>query len=232
MTIPAGTPNRNDYVGNDSLSIYSFTFPIQDETQLKVWVVNESTGTWKNGGNSDGSLIFDTDYTVQGEGNPTGGVIELVNNSQAWLDPNTGFLNTGWNIVIRMYPGLSQGTSFGNGGPMYEEALDALADTLTMQDLEQQDEIDRSIKIPPTENPANFSLIVPSAAERALTNLGFDSNGNVICSAFQAIPLLTGYAFASLPAQSSPMFAQCTDGPLAFYDTVLGSWQKVSLVGP
>lgn len=232
MTLPAGTPNRNDYVGNDSLSIYSFTFPIQDETQLKVWVLNQSTGVWMNGGNSDGSLIFGTDYTVQGEGNPTGGVIELVNNSQAWLDANTGFLNTGWTMVIRMYPGLSQDTSFGNGGPFYEEAFDALADTLAMQDLEQQDEIDRSIKIPPTENPASFSLIAPSAAERALTTLGFDSKGNVICTNFMNTQILTAYPFAALPAQTVPMFAQCTDGPLAYYNPVLGSWQKISEVGP
>jgi hypothetical protein len=61
---------------------------------------------------------------------------------------------------------------------MYEEAVEDSLDGMTMHDLQQQDEIDRSIKIPATENPSNFNLTLPSAAERALTTFGFDANGN------------------------------------------------------
>lgn len=229
MTLPAGTPNRNDYIGNDSLAIYPFTFPILNQAQLAVWVLNTVTGAWVNGGNADGSLIYDVDYTVAGEEQPSGGTIELVNNAQAWLNAATGFLNTRWNMVIRMYPGLSQGTSFGNGGPFYEEALDNLADTLTMQDLEQQDEIDRSIKIPPTEDPDAFNLIAPSAAQRALMIQGFDLLGNV-CMYAQAgggAPLYLGSTFAALPIPSGFAIAFTTDRGFSFYDANLGKWQTV-----
>ena len=192
MTIPAGTPNRNDYVGNDTLAIYPFTFPIQSQDQLQVSVLEVSSGTTTQ-------LVYDTDYTVTGEGNPTGGNVELVNISQAWLDANTGFLNTGYNMVIRMYPGLSQGTSISNGGPFYEESVESSLDASTMHDLQQQNEIDRSIKIPATENPSNFPMTLLAAAQRALQLLSFDANGKLayvpVSPAYVAAPYSNWVAF-------------------------------------
>ena len=220
MTLPAGTPNRNDYIGNDSLAIYPYTFPIQSQDQLQVSVLNVSTGLTTE-------LAYDVDYTVSGEGNPTGGNVELVNISQTWLDTNTGFLNTGYNMVIRMYPGLEQETSVSNGGPFYEEMVEDALDALTMQDLEQQDEIDRSIKIPATENPDNFTMTLPSAAKRASGALVFDALGNPIIGVPLPFTFYSGVANeASLPVVTGFAMAQTLDtGQLWFYNVATAAWQ-------
>jgi hypothetical protein len=231
MTIPANTSNRNDYPGNDSLAIFPFNFPIQNQNQVKVWVVNQTTGVWLNGGNADGSLIYDTDYVVAGDGQPGGGTIELVNLAQAWLDANTGFLNTGWNLVIRMFPGLSQPNSVSNGGPFYEDSVENSLDLLTMQDLEQEDDIDRSFKLPPVENPANYILTAPIQSLRAGKVLGFDANGNLCTYALPASIAAPFYSVANqaaLPIVAVFSIAETLDtGQMWYYNVAISAWQGV-----
>lgn len=179
--IPENTPNRNDYIGNDSLAIYDFTFPIQAQDQLAVSVLKVSDGTVT-------ALVLDTDYIVDGDGEPTGGSIELVNDSQAWLDPDTGFLTTGYNLVIRLAPPLKQTVDISNEGSFFQETGEKALDRLTTQDLKQQDEIDRSIKFPDTDNPSTFSGSLPGPAGRASKVVAFDEDGKLSLKAVSDLP--------------------------------------------
>jgi len=169
--IPANTPYRTDYDADGSLAIYAYTFPIQVEAQLAVYVLSPAGVQTK--------LVLNTDFMVDGDGEPTGGTVEFVNNGQEWVDPATGFVLTGWKIAILMAPGLKQETDISNQGPFFEEVVEKSMDRLTMADLEQQGEIDASIKTPKVESPEDFNMVLPTAPNRANKVIGFDSEGKL-----------------------------------------------------
>lgn len=153
--------NRNDYVGTGLLDEYDFTFLIFSASHLLVTTTDSD-------GNTD-TLILNTDYTVDGTNNASGGTITL-----------TSPLASGTQLSIRRVLPITQPTSISNQGDFYPETHEDTFDRGIMIDQQQQDELDRSIKIPETEDGNDFTLTLPSAEDRAGGVIAFDSNGNVV----------------------------------------------------
>ena len=166
--------SRVDYTGNGSQSVYSYSFKIFKEADLLVTVRNTTTGV-------ESTLTLTTDYTLSGVGETAGGSLTLVDAGQAWLDGD-GDLDTGYVITIRRSPDLVQETDIRNQGAYYPEGIENQFDKHTFIDQKQQDEIDRSIKLPESQPVSGFDPTLPGdfagQADRALvsnpTGDGFD----------------------------------------------------------
>lgn len=157
MTLSA-TNNRVSYTGNDAVSIYAYTFRIISETDLLVTVKNLSS--------IETTLSLSTDYTVSGVGEFSGGDITLVNSGQPWLTAG-GNLLSGFILVIRRIRPLTQLTDIRNQGDFFPEIHEDEFDSQIMIDQQQQDELDRSIKLSETTDPATFGTELPAAITQA-----------------------------------------------------------------
>lgn len=152
MSLSSST-NRISYTGNGAVDTYAYTFRIFDQGDLLVTVRNTS--------NVETTLTIATDYSVTGVGAAAGGNVVLVNSAQAWLDGD-GDLLTGYVLTIRRVVDLVQDTDIRNQGDFYPETHEDTFDYLTMIDQQQQDEVDRSIKLPETISSADFDPTLPS----------------------------------------------------------------------
>lgn len=155
MTVAAGTP-INSYVGNNSASAFSFTFPVFLSSQIVVTAVLASTG-------ATATLILGTDYSVTGL-NPSGdpassGSISLINAGQAWL--SSGNLATGYTLVIQSSFAYSQTTSIRNQGDFYRSALEDALDTLEYQIQQLILTIGSQVILPTGLLPSAFSPVLP-----------------------------------------------------------------------
>lgn len=132
MTLSIASPT-NTYIGTGAASVYAFTFPIFNNTDLTLTVTSPTGVAY--------GLTLGTDYTVSNL-NPSGGPavtgsITLVNNSQAWL--TAGSLTTNWTLTITRVVSIIQNTSLRNQGDYFPEVIENQLDYLTMicQQLEQ-----------------------------------------------------------------------------------------------
>lgn len=162
------TSNRRDqYTGNGSTNQYDYTFRILSSSHLEV-VVKNSAGT-------EVTLAIDDDYTVDSVGYASGGGITLVDNGQDWIDAS-GYLDTGWTILIQGATTQDQDTDIRNQGEYYpnlhEQAFDKL--TMIMQELSYK------IRRAPLLNKfSTYSDIeLPEAEEDNV--LVWDSLGNLV----------------------------------------------------
>jgi len=157
MTISSVT-NRMDYVGNGATASYSFTFKIFAKTDLKV--------TKRDTANVETTLAVDTDFTVSGVGDTTGGSITLT----------AGNLPTSYLLTIRRIRALTQGTDIRNQGDFFPEIHEDAFDDLVMKDQSQQVEIDRAMKLSETTTGVSSVLPIPSS----LKIFRWNSAGNAI----------------------------------------------------
>lgn len=145
---------RVDYIGNGTQSVFSYAFKIFLESDLKVTVRNTTSGV-------ETELTLTTDYTVSGEGETNGGNVTLVDAGQAWLDGD-GDLDTGYVMTIKRAPNLKQETDIRNQGNYFPEVVEDQFDRQVLIDQKQQEEIDRSIKLPETQTDADFDPSLPT----------------------------------------------------------------------
>lgn len=149
----ASTTNRMDYVGNGNVDTYAYSFRIFSNTDLRVSI--------RDTDNEETLLVLSTDYTVTGVGSTAGGNVVLVNSGQAWLDAD-GDLKSGYAITIRRVRPLTQATDIRNQGDGYRETLEDTFDHAIMIDQQQQDEIDRSMKLPESVATSAFDPTLPA----------------------------------------------------------------------
>lgn len=142
MTI-ASSNSRNNYVGNGLLDTYQYTFLIRNAEDLRV--------TLKDPDLVEYPQTLGVDYTVDGVGESEGGTITL----------EAGNLTSGWTISIRRVKAVNQETDLRNQGSYFPETVEDALDDLAMSDQQQQDEIDRSMKLPETIDPDSFDPILP-----------------------------------------------------------------------
>lgn len=146
--------SRNNYTASGSDNVYLFTFKIFAQADLLV-TVRSTAGV-------ETTLTITTDYTVGGSlADPTGGFITLVNSGQAWL--SGGDLIEDYVISIRRVRDIIQETDIRNQGAFYPEVHEDQFDIATMIDLQQQDEIDRSVKLGESVDPADFDNEIPAS---------------------------------------------------------------------
>lgn len=153
MTLASAT-NRVDYVGNGAVDTYSYTFRIISNTDILV-TVRDTVGV-------ETTLTLTTHYTVSGVGDAGGGSVALVNGAFDWLDGD-GDLKSGYALTIRRVRPLTQLTDIRNQGEFFPETHEDEFDILTMVDQQQQDEIDRSVKLPETVAGSGFTTTLPAS---------------------------------------------------------------------
>lgn len=164
--------NRNNYTGNDSTAVYSYTFKVYTKNDFEIKVRNTSTGV-------ETLLVVDVNYTVSNAGAVSGGNITLIG-AGAWIVASK--LTTGYELSIRRLREIKQLADIKNQGSFFPETHEDVFDKLTMVDLQQQDALDRSIKLPSSVNPTAFNTNIPaslvgSANKSFITNAtgdGFD----------------------------------------------------------
>lgn len=153
MTL-ASTTNRNDYDGNGTTAAYAYSFKIFSSAHLLVTVRDDSD-------DSETTLTSDQ-YSVDGVGDPSGGNVTLVDSGEAWFD-GSSFLDTGYHLTIRRVVPITQLTDIRNQGDFYPEAHEDQFDLLIMIDQQQQDDIDRSIKLMETSELSDLEIPDPEA---------------------------------------------------------------------
>jgi len=104
----------NNYTGNGATAVYPFTFKVLDEGDLLVIRTNLSSVPT--------TLQVNVDFTVTGEGNPTGGTVTLL----------AGNLTSGFGLFIGRSMLLRQPTSLRTQGAFRPEALEESLDRITM----------------------------------------------------------------------------------------------------
>lgn len=143
MTISA-TNNRDDYTGTGSVSAYDFTFKVFSSSQLLV--------TQRDTSNVETTLVLNTNYTVSLNTDGTGTITLTAGN-----------LTSGYTLTIQRSVSLTQTTAdIRNQGAYYPETIEDRFDYQTMIDQQQQDQVDRSIKLPETVDPSSFSTLLPA----------------------------------------------------------------------
>lgn len=155
--------SRVSYIGDDSTTNLSVPFKFFSEDDLLVTVV-DSDG-------AETTLVLDTDYTVTGEGIESGGEIDLAE-----------AVATGSSITIRLRPATLQPVSIRNQTDFYQETHENAFDRVVKIAQAQQDELDRSLKLPETEAGSAAATILPPVVDRASQFLGFDASGNPIAA--------------------------------------------------
>jgi hypothetical protein len=168
----SSTTNRVEYTGNGAVDTYAYTFRIFAKTDLVVMVRNTS--------DVETTLVVDTDYTVSGIGDASGGSIALVNSSQAWLDSD-GDLKTDYILTIRRVRPLTQTANIRNLGDYYPETHENALDHLIMITQQHEEQLSRCLKQTATETGA--SLTLPLEDDRASKFLAFDADGEPIAAA-------------------------------------------------
>ena len=135
--------NRNDYVGNGATSVYSYTFKIFSNSQLRVTQSVAGVET---------VLALTTDYTVTGAGVAAGGSITLV----------AGNLASGALLTIQRNISIVQETEFRNLGDFYPESHENQFDLTTMVQQMEKERLDRAVKLPNTIAASAFDPTLPT----------------------------------------------------------------------
>jgi hypothetical protein len=158
MTV-SSTNTKNSYSGNGSTTVFAYTFKIFDDDDIIVILRTDATG-------GETVQTKATDYTVSGVGNAGGGSVTFT------TAPASGIT-----VVLIRATVQTQTTDYTPNDPFpaasHEDALDRL--TLMMQD--QQEELDRSIKVSRT-NTIDSTEFTIGASDRANKVFAFDSSGN------------------------------------------------------
>lgn len=152
--------SRNDYVGTGLVTTYSYSFRIFLESHLLV--------TKRTSAFVETTLVLNTDYTVTGVGDATGGTIVLA----------TALEDDALLTIRRVLP-LTQPTDIRNQGVFFPETHENAFDRTVMMVQQQQDILNRSFRAP--ENEVAIGEL-PSEEARASKLLGFDADGDPIAT--------------------------------------------------
>jgi len=170
MTV-SSTTTRNSYTGDGTTTVFAYTFKIFDDDDITVILRTTATGT-------ETVQTKTTDYSVSGVGVTSGGNITFVTAPTA-----------AQTVVLLRQTAQTQTTDYTPNDPFpaasHEDALDKL--TLIQQD--QQDELDRAIKLSRTNTMTSTEFTV-GASTRANKILAFDSSGELAVT--QEIGTFTG----------------------------------------
>ena len=189
--------------GNDSTTVFSFTFVLNQSSDLVVThtnaagvetVVTVGTGT--------------TNYSISLPTAPGNGSITYP----ATLGTA---LATGATLTLQRIVDLDQDTDLVNQGAWNPSQVEDALDYSRMINLQQQGELDRSIKIPVSDS-AGTSLELPANTLRANKALVFSSTGNVDISADDYVDQATASAASAATASAASLVAQASASAVAF----------------
>ena len=158
MTV-SSTTTKNSYSGDGSTTTFAYAFKIFADADLTV-ILRSAAGT-------ETVQTLTTDYTVTNAGNANGGNVEFV------TAPASGVT-----VLIRRNMAQTQSTDYTANDPFPAESHEDALDRLTFIAQQQQEEVDRSIKLSRTNTMTSTEFTV-GATERANKILAFDGNGEL-----------------------------------------------------
>lgn len=166
----SSTTTRNDYLGAGSVGPYAYTFRIFAATDLVV-TKRATSGT-------ETTLLYPSGYTVSGVGDTAGGAVTL-----------STALAVGETLTIQRELPLTQATSLRNAGAYLASAHEDQLDRLVMIDQQQQDALDRTLKLGPTLDPDDYDLILPAPETgKVLTGTGTGFTMTTLDSSAVSLP--------------------------------------------
>lgn len=211
MTVSSTSP-RVEYPGASTDDTFEYTWLIEDESHLSVYVVSSAGVT--------SPLTITDHYTVDDVGETSGGTITLVSGGFAWQDTD-GDLKTGYDLVIEGAVPISQTSAFRNQSSGKPKSYEEQFDRCVRIDKQQQVDISRSLRAPVGE--ASIGRL-PTAADRASGVLGFDASGNPIVYAGALPGATTVSAFgATLVDDADAGTAQTTLGFSTYFKTLVAA---------
>lgn len=152
MTVASDINKAGPYSTNGVTTVFAYGFLIFDESHLSVFKTDISDG-------SEVTLVLDSDYTVTGVDEPTGGDVII--------DPA---LAAGFDITILRIVPQTQETDLSNQGSWLPEVHERVFDRLTMMVQDLQEQSDRSVKVGVNEEaPDDYLLEVQNATAAAET---------------------------------------------------------------
>lgn len=140
MTIASST-NKHIYQGNGATKEWPFTFKIFNESDIQVYITDAS-GT-------------ETKLT-------TGYRVDTQNGYVEYPYPSGDPLPSGWKITLLRIVHLVQETDLVNQGPFFAEVIEESLDRLTVIDQQQQEVLDRAIRLPVSAGAVSAELPVPT----------------------------------------------------------------------
>jgi hypothetical protein len=158
MTV-SSTTTKNSYSGDGSTTTFAYAFKIFADADLTV-ILRSAAGT-------ETVQTLTTNYTVTNAGNANGGNVVFV------TAPASGVT-----VVIRRNMAQTQSTDYTANDPFPAESHEDALDRLTFIAQQQQEELDRSIKLSRTNSMTSTEFTV-GATDRANKILAFDSSGEI-----------------------------------------------------
>jgi len=157
MTVSSST-TKVSYSGDNSTTVFAYTFKIFADADLTVIVRTDATG-------AESTKTLTTDYTVSGAGNAGGGAVTMVTAPAS-----------GETLVIKRSLTLTQSTDYVANDPFPAAAHEDALDRLTFIAQQQQEVFDRAVVFPETDTA---STTIPDSVTRANKFLGFGASGEV-----------------------------------------------------
>ena len=147
----SNTINRVQYAGNGVATEFAVSFPFLDDEDLEV-TLTDTDG-------DDATLTLGSDYTVSGAGEDSGTVTYPVSGEA---------LASGEKLTIRRVLALVQDLDLVEGGGFSSDTLEKQLDKLVMMAQQHQEEIDRKVGVPVSEDsPENYLGDCEAAQEAA-----------------------------------------------------------------
>ena len=159
MTV-SSTTKRNSYTGDGSTTTFAYSFKIFDDDDITVILRTTATGT-------ETVQTKTTHYSVTGVGNSSGGNVVF---GSAPTSAQT--------VVLLRQTAQTQATDYTPNDPFPAASHEDALDKLTLMTQDQQDELDRSIKLSRTNTMTSTEFTV-GATDRANKILAFDSSGEL-----------------------------------------------------
>lgn len=151
-----------DYDGDGAVVAFSFSFPIIDTSDLKVYVRTTSTGARV-------LQTETTDYVVSATNNDysTGGTVTMV----------TAPASTETITIVRAVP-VTQEANFADSGKLRLAAVVAAMDKLTMLVQDLTEIVARCVKAPVSDD-VSLDYEADNSVGRASKSLVWDASGNI-----------------------------------------------------
>lgn len=166
MTVNTKKITSGPYTGNGIVDTFSYTFKVNDKTELSVYETDD-TGVQTE-------LVVDTDYTVNTVGGDTGGTITRV----------AGALPTKYEWYIRSNYDETQLTAFTSQGAFFPDLHENAMDKLTFLIQQILDKISRTFTLSDSysgplplslENPDSGKVLRWNSDESGIENFDTDA---------------------------------------------------------
>lgn len=178
MSVDSSTA-RVTYTGDNTTPDYAIPFKFLAKADLEV-IRADTDG-------AETTLALTTDYTIPDDdvGDAAGGTLTLV----------AGNLATGYKLTIRRNCSLLQSTDLHSQSSYSPKVVEDALDRQVMISQQLQEQIDRCIKLPPTDPGTSYTTKLGTQANRASERVQFDSSGNATTATTDSSAALSASGF-------------------------------------